>query len=327
MIAIESSFGLGETVVGGTVTPDHFLVDKVDARGRRDARSPTSTSSSSPTCRGGVIEREVEPERRAQPVAHRRRRSARSPRWPSAPSSTTASRRTSSGRSTPTATRPPAAEPSRDGLVQAARTPARPSVQSGPARSLVDTLVNPLASRRSTDVDAARLSASSARTRTRRRPAPRAGRSCTRTTSLPRGPPRDRGGASSGSPTSQHWPRGVQALRHDHGRVRLQVPRPVQHAPLPDPARERDRLPRPQRLHLHEPGRGARRRRSPRACPQFLERAGHYFANWPTLLENWERKIERVIAELEAIDVRAAARPVVPRSGSSRARASTTRSR
>ena len=31
-----------------------------------------------------------------------------------------------------------------------------------------------------------------------------------------------------------------------------------------------------------------RRRRSPRACREFLERAGHYFANWPTLLENWD---------------------------------------
>jgi pyruvate,water dikinase len=29
VVAIESSFGLGETVVGGTVTPDRFLVDKV----------------------------------------------------------------------------------------------------------------------------------------------------------------------------------------------------------------------------------------------------------------------------------------------------------
>ena len=35
---------------------------------------------------------------------------------------------------------------------------------------------------------------------------------------------------------------------------------------------------------------------------QFTERAGHYFANWPTLLENWERKILRVIADLEALE-------------------------
>ena len=36
--------------------------------------------------------------------------------------------------------------------------------------------------------------------------------------------------------------------------------------------------------------------------PQFLERAGHYYANWPTLLENWHVKMHQVIADLEAID-------------------------
>ena len=39
----------------------------------------------------------------------------------------------------------------------------------------------------------------------------------------------------------------------------------------------------------------------PARVPQFLERAGHYFANWPSLLENWHIKIRGVIAELEAI--------------------------
>ncbi len=39
----------------------------------------------------------------------------------------------------------------------------------------------------------------------------------------------------------------------------------------------------------------------PARVPQFMERAGHYFANWPSLLENWERKVRRVIADLEAI--------------------------
>src|SRR3954449_12624527 len=39
----------------------------------------------------------------------------------------------------------------------------------------------------------------------------------------------------------------------------------------------------------------------PGRVPLFLERAGHYFANWPTLLENWETKMRRVIADLEAI--------------------------
>src|SRR3954453_645076 len=34
--------------------------------------------------------------------------------------------------------------------------------------------------------------------------------------------------------------------------------------------------------------------------PEFLERAGHYFANWPALLANWDRKIAEMIAELGA---------------------------
>jgi pyruvate,water dikinase len=39
----------------------------------------------------------------------------------------------------------------------------------------------------------------------------------------------------------------------------------------------------------------------PARVPQFLARAGHYFANWPALLEHWETKMRRVIADLEAI--------------------------
>jgi pyruvate,water dikinase len=40
----------------------------------------------------------------------------------------------------------------------------------------------------------------------------------------------------------------------------------------------------------------------PGRVPQFTERAGHYFANWTSLLENWERKVRRVIADLEALE-------------------------
>ena len=40
----------------------------------------------------------------------------------------------------------------------------------------------------------------------------------------------------------------------------------------------------------------------PARVPQFTERAGHYFANWSSLLENWERKVRRVIADLEALE-------------------------
>jgi pyruvate,water dikinase len=35
--------------------------------------------------------------------------------------------------------------------------------------------------------------------------------------------------------------------------------------------------------------------------PEFLERAGHYFGNWESLLENWHAKIRVLISELEAI--------------------------
>lgn len=35
--------------------------------------------------------------------------------------------------------------------------------------------------------------------------------------------------------------------------------------------------------------------------PQFMERAGHYFMNWESLLENWHVKVKGVIDEMEAI--------------------------
>src|SRR4029078_13477601 len=39
----------------------------------------------------------------------------------------------------------------------------------------------------------------------------------------------------------------------------------------------------------------------PARVPEFLERAGYYFANWPSLLEHWHEKVRGVIGELEAI--------------------------
>lgn len=39
----------------------------------------------------------------------------------------------------------------------------------------------------------------------------------------------------------------------------------------------------------------------PERVPQFLERAGYYFQNWNTLLDNWYKKTKGVIAEMEAI--------------------------
>lgn len=35
---------------------------------------------------------------------------------------------------------------------------------------------------------------------------------------------------------------------------------------------------------------------------QFMDRAGHYFQNWPSLLENWHKKVRANIAELEALE-------------------------
>ncbi|MFK7805924.1 MAG: PEP-utilizing enzyme [Anaerolineae bacterium] len=35
--------------------------------------------------------------------------------------------------------------------------------------------------------------------------------------------------------------------------------------------------------------------------PHFLERAGHYFANWGDMLDNWHKKVAKVIEELESL--------------------------
>ena len=35
---------------------------------------------------------------------------------------------------------------------------------------------------------------------------------------------------------------------------------------------------------------------------QFMDRAGHYFQNWPSLLENWHKKVRANIDELEALE-------------------------
>ena len=202
-IAIESSFGLGETVVGGTVTPDSFLVDKVmleiveskiscEGHRARARRRPAAA----------CVERTVEAERTHRPVAHRATRSSPSPRSPSRPSGTTAARRTSSGRSTDGAVRP-APEPPRDRLVAQARAGAGRRSASGSASGASSTPdQSPGREEDRGCRPPSRLSGSSAPTRTRRPRAPRAGRSCTPTTSLPRGPARGRGGRASGSPTS-----------------------------------------------------------------------------------------------------------------------------
>ncbi|MGL3150149.1 PEP-utilizing enzyme [Microbacterium sp. A82] len=36
--------------------------------------------------------------------------------------------------------------------------------------------------------------------------------------------------------------------------------------------------------------------------PEFMKRAGHYFENWDSLLENWHKKLRSTIDEIEALD-------------------------
>ena len=53
----------------------------------------------------------------------------------------------------------------------------------------------------------------------------------------------------------------------------------------------------------------------PARVPQFLARAGHYFANWPTLLENWESEDAAGDRRPRGDLLRAAARGRPARSG------------
>jgi pyruvate,water dikinase len=62
VVAIESSYGLGETVVGGTVTPDRFLVDKVMLE-----IVETELADKHIELLPGAGLRDVEPERRRKP--------------------------------------------------------------------------------------------------------------------------------------------------------------------------------------------------------------------------------------------------------------------
>jgi phosphoenolpyruvate synthase len=66
-IAIEASFGFGEAVVAGEVTPDNFLVDKVILEVHRRTISPKHTELVLSDDGDGVVWRNVEPERQRQP--------------------------------------------------------------------------------------------------------------------------------------------------------------------------------------------------------------------------------------------------------------------
>jgi cytochrome P450 len=155
-IAIESSFGLGETVVGGEVTPDAFLLDKVmlDVVSSRIAAKHVELV---PDEAGhGVRSRPIEPERQTRPslsAAEVREVAALAKRC---------ERHYGCPQDVEWAI-DAAAQPPRVVLLQSrpesawARRPApavpRPATATGLA-SLVNTLINPLAARRPSGVDA-----------------------------------------------------------------------------------------------------------------------------------------------------------------------------
>lgn len=66
-IAIDASYGLGVTVVGGEVTPDSFLFSKVTRELVRSEIGPKEVECVADYERGGTMMREVEEERRARP--------------------------------------------------------------------------------------------------------------------------------------------------------------------------------------------------------------------------------------------------------------------
>lgn len=146
-IAIESSFGLGESVVGGTVTPDSFLVDKVMLEPVKTEISAKTVELVPDPSGRGVLELPVGADRCTQPslstdevravaaLAKRAEQHHGCPQdveW--------------------------AIDDSGVVLLQSrpetvwSRKPAAPSYSLG-LGSLVQTLVNPLASRRTADVD------------------------------------------------------------------------------------------------------------------------------------------------------------------------------
>ncbi len=71
-VAIESSFGFGEAVVSGEVTPDNFLVDKVLLAVHQRTISPKHTELVLSANGGGVEWRDVEPNRQREPSVNDR---------------------------------------------------------------------------------------------------------------------------------------------------------------------------------------------------------------------------------------------------------------
>lgn len=64
VIAVNASWGLGEAVVAGEVTPDELLVSKVTGEVIRETISEKAVEHVPASERGGTVAREIEPERR-----------------------------------------------------------------------------------------------------------------------------------------------------------------------------------------------------------------------------------------------------------------------
>ena len=103
-IAIDASYGLGVTVVGGEVTPDSYLFSKVTRELVRSEIGAKEVECVADPENGGTVHRAVDDERRGR-HALRPTRSRDSPTSAAASSATTARRRTSNGRSTASSTR------------------------------------------------------------------------------------------------------------------------------------------------------------------------------------------------------------------------------
>ena len=155
-IVIESSFGLGETVVGGTVTPDHFVVDKVIFELVSETISAKHVELVADVAGRRVVERPVEDERQRLPsltaeevkavaaLAKRAERHFGSPQdveW--------------ALDSEPSAAEPVLLLQSRPETVWSQKqTPAeRPAAYETGMSGLVGTLLNPLAAKERTHVD------------------------------------------------------------------------------------------------------------------------------------------------------------------------------
>jgi pyruvate,water dikinase len=151
-IAIESSFGLGENVVGGTVTPDSFVVDKVMLETLKCELAVKSVELVPDPSGRGVVERRIEPARQAKPslspdevkaVAALAKQAEKEYGCPQDVEWAIDETGVVLLQSRPETVWSRKTEPEPD---------AAPSYSHGMS-SLVETLVNPLASRRTADVD------------------------------------------------------------------------------------------------------------------------------------------------------------------------------